>query len=307
MNIMLKTIEGLYRASRRFPYLEQLIIVFPFYAILTVNGFINSSYSLLLILPFIGAMTAGFMYNTICDTDIDPIEKNPIKRGDISKKTTSIVMVLTIIASILLFILFYKSYLAIILFLIYIFLWMAYSGLKIRFKESFLGPLIASIVGSVGAPFIILVEFNYFNYSSNLLLIGLFIISLAHEIKHTVVDYDADKSHNCKTFAILFSKRYSILTEYLLLIIGLVLILESSYSIGNSYIFNIVFILLFSISMILTVSNGLKTNFNINEVLYTAMPYLLTRIFFIIYACLIFNLPVLLILFIIWILDPRSI
>ena len=67
---MIKTIEGLYRASRRFPYLEQLILVFPFYAILTMNGFINSPYSLLLILPFIGVMTAGFMYNTICDAHI---------------------------------------------------------------------------------------------------------------------------------------------------------------------------------------------------------------------------------------------
>jgi hypothetical protein len=61
INIMLKTIEGLYRASRRFHYLEQLIIVFPFYAIFNLNRFINSPYSLLLILPFIGAMTAVYI------------------------------------------------------------------------------------------------------------------------------------------------------------------------------------------------------------------------------------------------------
>jgi len=51
---MLKTIKGLYISSRMFPYLGQLIIVFPFYAILLTNGFIDSSYSLFLILPFIG-------------------------------------------------------------------------------------------------------------------------------------------------------------------------------------------------------------------------------------------------------------
>ncbi len=298
---MLKTIEGLYRASRRFPYLEQLIIVFPFYAILTMNGFINSPFSLLLILPFIGVITAGFMYNTICDAHIDPKEKNPITSGDISKKTTLIWMISIIIASILLFILFYRSYLAFIFFLFYIFLWLAYSGFKIRFKESFLGPLIAAIVGSVGAPFILLVEFNYFSYSSNLLFLGLFIISFAHEILHTVVDYDEDKLCSCKTFAIIFGKKYSSLFEYLLLIIGLVLLLGSSYSIGNSYIFNLIFVILFFVSIISTVSYGIKNNFKVNTVLYNAMPYLLTRVFIIIYACLIFKLSALIILFIIWI------
>jgi 4-hydroxybenzoate polyprenyltransferase len=300
--MILKTIKGFYKASRMFPYLEQLILVFPFYAILAFNGFITSAYSLVLILPFMGVMAAGGMYNTICDASYDPKEKNPITRGDISKETISIGMIFSIVISILLFILFYKSYLAFIIFLFYIFLWLAYSGFKIRFKESVLGPLIASFIGYLAAPFIILIEFNYFNYSSNLLLLGLFIIYLAHEIKHTVVDYDEDKLSNCKTFAVLFNVGYSSLMEYLLLIVGFVLLLGSSYSIGNSYIFNIIFIVLFLISIISTVTYGIKNNFKINEIIYNAIPYILTRVFIIVYACLIFKLPALLILFIIWIL-----
>lgn len=298
---MIKTIEGLYRATRMFPYLNQLIFVFPFYAILVVNGLVDSVYSLLLVLPFMGIMAAGFIYNTICDAPFDPKYKNPITRGDISKKTTMIWMLISIIISIILFILFYKSYVAFIIFLFYILLWLAYSGFKIRFEESVLGPFIASFIGYLAAPFILLVEFNYFNYPSSFLLLGLYIIYLAHEIKHTIVDYDEDQINNCKTFAVLIGRKYSCLLEYLLLITGFALILGSSYLLGNSFIFNIIFVILFMISIISTVSYGLKNNFNINEVLFNALPYVLTKVFIIIFACLIFDLPALLILFIIWI------
>ncbi|MGO9387447.1 MAG: UbiA family prenyltransferase [Methanobacterium sp.] len=300
--MIIDTVKGLYKAARIFPYLEQLILVFPFYAILAFNGFITSAYSLVLVLPYMGVMASGFMYNTISDASNDPKEKNPITRGDISKETTSIGMIVSIIISMVLFILFYKSYLAFIVFLVYIFLWFAYSGLKMRLKESILGPLVASFIGGVAAPLIILIEFNYFNYSSNLLLLGIFAISLAHEIKHTVVDSDEDSLNDSKTFAVLFNVRNSSLMEYLLLIVGFVLLLQSSYTIGNSYILNIIFTVLFLISIVFTISYGIKNNFKVNEVLYNALPYILTRIFIIVYACLIFKLPALLILFIIWIL-----
>jgi 4-hydroxybenzoate polyprenyltransferase len=298
---MLTTVKGLYMAARKFPYGQYLITVFPFYAILILNGFINSLYSLLLLLPFIAVMVAGFMYNTICDAPTDPKEKNPIGRGDISKRNTLIGMILSIIASILFFILLYKSYVAFLFFLFYIFLWLAYSGSKIRFKETFLGPLIASIVLFIGTPFIILLEFNYFNYSSILLLLGLLVIYIAHEIKHTIKDYDVDKSYNCKTFAIIFGRKYSSITEYLLLTTGFVFLLGSSYLIGNSYYFNIIFLILVLISIILLFYYGIKTNYNIENDLYNYMPYIITRVFIIVYACLVLNLSPLLILFIIWI------
>jgi 4-hydroxybenzoate polyprenyltransferase len=291
--------EGLYRAARKFPYLNNLIMVFPFYMILFVNGFINSAYSLLLILPFIGIISAGFMYNTICDAPFDPKHKNPITRGDITEKTTRKGILFSIIISLLLFILFYKSYLAFILFLFYIFLWFAYSGFKIRFKETFLGPFVASLMSFL-IPFIILVNFNFFNYPSILLLISYFMIYLAHEIKHTVVDYDEDKVNDIKTFAVIVGRGISSITEYILLILSTILLLVSSYSIGNAAIFNIIFAFLFLISIISTVAYGFKNRFAVKEYLFNALPYMLIKIFIIVYAGLVFDLPGLLILFLVW-------
>lgn len=297
---MMKTIKGLYRAARMFPYLNNLIMIFPFYAILAVNGYINSAYSLLLVLPFMGAIAAGFMYNTICDAPYDPKRKNPITRGDISEKSIRLGMIFSIIISLLLFIIFYKSYVAFLLFLIYIVLWLTYSGLKIRFKETFLGPLIASLMGFL-IPFILLINFNYFSYPTNLLLTSYFGIYLAHEIKHTVVDYDEDKINNIKTFAVLAGRGFSSIIEYFLLILGFMLLLISSYSIGNSDIFNLIFAILFFISIFSTISYGFKNKFAVNEYLFNALPYMLIKTFIIVYASLVFNLSALLVLFIIWI------
>lgn len=300
---MFQTIEGFYRAARRFPYLEQLIVVFPFYAILMASGVISSPYTLVLVFPFVGIMAAGAFYNTICDASMDPQEKNPITRGLISEKTTRNGMLLAIIISIVLFILFYKNYIAFLIFLFYIFLWLAYSGLKIRFKESYFGPIGASFIGYTAAPLVLLVEFNYFNAPTILLLVGLYLVYLAHEIKHTVVDFDEDKDADCKTFAVrINNKRNSTLMEYLLLIVGFILFLESSYLIGLLSLFNTIFIVLFSVSMFFTIFYGLKTKFNINEVIFTAIPYISTKVFLIVFACVVLNLPALLILFIVWIM-----
>jgi 4-hydroxybenzoate polyprenyltransferase len=296
---MIKTIEGLYRAARMFPFLNNLIMVFPFYMILFVNGYINSAYSLLLVLPFIGAISAGFMYNTICDAPFDPKHKNPITRGDINEKTVRKGIIVSIIVSILLFVLFYKSYQAFILFLFYIFLWFAYSGFKIRFKETFLGPFIASLMGFL-IPSILLINFNFFNYPSILLLISYFLIYLAHEIKHTVVDYDEDKVNDIKTFAVIVGRSFSSIIEYFLLIISTVLLLVSSYSIGNAEIFNIIFAVLFLISIISTIAYGFKNRFAVDEYLFNALPYMLIKIFIIVYAGLVIDLPGLLILFLVW-------
>jgi 4-hydroxybenzoate polyprenyltransferase len=246
-------------------------------------------------------MAAGFMYNTICDAPKDPIEKNPINRGDISEKNTFLGMVLLILGSISVFLILYKSYIAFSFFLVYIFLWLAYSGLRIRFKETVLGPLVASIVLFVGAPFIILLEFNYFDLSSVFLLLGLFLIYIAHEIAHTIKDYDVDKSYNCKTFAIILGRKYSAIIEYLTIIMGVAFLLGSSILIQTSIYFNLLLGIMFICSIITMIFYGFKSNFTNRHSFIRLMPYLLTRIFIIGYACLILDLSPLLILFIIWI------
>lgn len=303
MTTILKFAKIIRGVSRAFPYGRYLITIFPFFAILMNAGFITSFSSLLLIIPFITTMQAGFMFNTYCDAEKDPKEKNPITRGDISKKTVLSLVILWVIISNLLFILIFKSKMAIILFLIYNFFWFGYSGLKIRFKETVLGPIIASIVLFVGPPLILLSEFNYFNHAIMSLLIGLFIIYTAHEIKHTVIEHDIDLSYNCKTFAVILGKKLATIIEYIALIIGYLFLLGATLSLEDSPTVPLAFIIFFSIAVVSTVLYGYRVNFSLKkDLIFITLPYIATRVFIIIYGCLILNIPWLLIIFILWIL-----
>lgn len=300
---LLGYIRGISESARTFPYEQYLITSFPFFVILLVQGFDISLYSILLLLPFVIIMAGLFMYNTICDAPQDPKHKNPITRGDISERRVKLAMWSCVIVSILMVFLLYKSYLAILVFLFYVFLSFSYSGLKLRFKETFLGPPLASFLLFCAAPLLLLVEFDYFSLPSILLLLGIFSIYFGHEIKHTVIEYDMDKSASCKTFAVTIGRKYSTIIEYLLLIIGFGLIICSSLIVGNSLPLNAVFVVLALISLISTISYGFKKKFNIDEdLLRNDMPYIVTKIIYVGYACLILNLPLLIVFFIIWIL-----
>lgn len=303
-NKILKFGLGIKAMSRMFPYGGYLITVFPFFAVLIHGGLITSPWSFLLIVPFIPAMAAGFMYNTICDAGKDPKGKNIITRGDFDKNNAFIVLISSIIISLLIFLLTYTSKIALIFFIFYILLWLAYSGLKIRFKESFLAPLIASIVLWVGAPFILLTEFHYFDYATTFLLLGLFVIYIGHEIKHTTIEHDMDLEYNCKTFAVRCGKKYATIIEYIALMVGYLFLLNSAYYLlGTSFIeFTILFALLFSISVISTVSYGYKVDYNLSrDLIFITLPYIVTKIFIIAYSCIVLQLPILLVLFVIWI------
>jgi 4-hydroxybenzoate polyprenyltransferase len=300
---MLKNISGIYESSRKFPYEQYLITSFPFFAILFMNGFNISFYSLFLLAPFITVMAGLFMYNTICDAPQDPEFKNPITRGDVSEKTVKLSMWACVVLSIFLVLLLYKSYVSDLIFILYLFLSFTYSGLRLRFKETILGPPVASFLLFCAAPLLLLVEFSYFNYSAILLLLGLFIVYFGHEIKHTIIEYDMDKSANCQTFAVVIGKKNSTIIEYLTLIIGFLLILMSINLIVNSSIIIVVFSLLTLIAIISTISYGYKNNYDINkDTFYNDLPYITTKILYIGYACLILNIPELIIFFIIWIL-----
>ena len=302
-NKLLKLGLGIIAMSRVFPYGRFLITVFPFFAVLVHNGLIISPWSFLIIIPFILAMAAGYTYNTICDADKDPKSKNIITRGDFTKNNAFVVLFIYVIASLLSFILIYTSNMALGFFIVYIFLWLAYSGLKIRFKESYWGPLIASIVLWVGAPFILLTEFHYFDYTTTFLLFGLFVIYIGHEIKHTTIEYDLDLDYNCKTFAIKLGKKNATFIEYLTLFLGYVLLLTSIYFLRNVYIeLIILFTLLFSISVISTALYGYKVKYNLSrDVIFITLPYIMTKIFIIAYSCIVLQLPILLGFFVMWI------
>ncbi|MGZ7067919.1 MAG: UbiA family prenyltransferase [Methanobacterium sp.] len=309
INNYYSTFKGLFDASRPLICSRHLITVFPFYAILVHYGFINSFWSLLLIIPFIPLFAAGFMYNTICDADKDPKEKNPITGGVISQKLALTSLVLLILLSIFIFILVYSSMTAFLLFLFLLFLWLAYSGIKIRFKERIIGPVIASVGFFVLPSAIILTEFNFFNLGIFSLILGIFFIYTSHEIQHTIIDYESDLSFKCRTYAVITGKKIASISEYIFLIIGFILLLFSlNYFIGNLYVL-VIFAAFFSLTILSSILYGIHKNFQISKYDFNLInnftiffPYIATRLYLIILGCLILNLPILLVFFVVWIL-----
>ena len=187
--------------------------------------------------------------------------------------------------------------------LLYIFLWLSYSGIKIRFKESILGPVVASIGFFVLPSVILLTEFNSFSFGSILLILGLFMIYFAHEIKHTIIEYGLDLSFDCRTFAVILGKRNANIVEYGSIIVGFFFLLASIYYfVPNLYII-VLFTLIFIGSLISTIFYGIKENFDKkSDVVFNTLPYIAVRVFIITLGLLILNLPGLIVLFVIWIL-----
>lgn len=302
---ILKMIRYDYQASRVFPYLHYLIILFPFLALLINHGHVNVSMWLIAyVLPFVFADAAGFTYNTICDSSKDPKKKNPITRGDLSKHNAFASLAILLTLSVVSFFLIYRSILSMALFLFFILLWLAYSGFSVRFKETILAPPVASIVLWAGPPLILMAEFNYFGIDSLLLLAGIFAVYIGHEIKHTLIDHDEDMMHDCTTFAIITGKKISSYLEYLSLATGYLLFIASLYAvrppINPAYLF--LFIALFGAALATTMIYGIKMRFDHKtDVLPITLPYMAAKVFIIIYGCIMLQLPDLLIVFVIWI------
>ena len=310
----LDSFRQLYRTSKSLKYGAYFITMFPFFAILIYNGFINSPWALFYILPFIPAFAGGFMFNTFGDRFKDPNGKNPIVKGAISEKFVLTSIALSFLLSILFMILIYSSTIALFLLLLIIFLSLIYSGSKLRLKESIFGPMIASVGFFVLPGVILLTEFNYFSFGSILLILGLFIIYYAHEIKHTILEYELDLSYDCRTFAVILGKKNSNIVEYISLIMGFLLLIISiyyllpdsyllvQYSITNSYIV-LAFAIFFIISFILTLLYGIRTGFDQKEdMIYNTLPYIATRTCYITIGLFLLSLPLLVILFVVWIL-----
>jgi len=293
---------GAKRMSRTWPYLEQLITLFPFFALLLASNIIVPFEILLFVLAFAFAIAAGFAYNTISDAEKDPGIKNPIVRGELSKGDAFLVLALFLSLAIILFVFASRSVVAILLFGVYLWLCFAYSGLGVRSKESFFGPATSSIALWSGPPLLVLVSFNYFSVSATLLLFGLFVLYIGHEIKHTLIEYDLDVSYDCKTFAVIVGKKRAAAAEYVALTLGAVFLLAGAYYAPTSNTAIIaLFAVGFTISIILTVLYGSRHNYDLQrDVNSIILPYVLTKVFLITYGCVVLLLPPILIFFALW-------
>lgn len=301
-NKKIHQLRCLFLATRVFPYSAFLITLFPVFAILIQQGIVTTLLDLLWILPFIFAMAAGFTYNTVCDAKTDPKNKNPITRGELSEKIAVYATSAYIITAIVLFTILCQKWIAVGMFLIYLFLWLAYDGFKIRFKESVFAPAVASFVLWVGPPLILSLAFEVETNELIFLLLGIFAVYFGHEIKHTVIEYDVDKGFGLKTFAIITGKKLATIIEYISLFIGFVFLLVSiNYlSVGYEYA-TIFFIALFTLSLIATIAYGRKNDYAPRQDrIFVILPYISTKIFIIAFSIMESNMSPLWIFFSIW-------
>ncbi len=314
MSEIFKSFIMTYRTSRSLKYGGYFITMLPFFAILMYNGFINSPWDLLYILPLVPAFAGGFICNAIGDADTDPKSKNPVTQGVISVKFLYVTITLLYMLSILFLLLIYTSFASLISLLLLMLLSVIYSGFKLRLKESIFGPVVASLGFFVLPSVILLAQFNYFSFGTIMLLAGLFIIYFAHEIKHTIIEYKLDLSYDCRTFAVIVGKKNANIAEYISILLGFLFMLTSIYYLlPNSYMVSayqiptfyviLVFIIFFFLSFLLTVYYGFITKFDQKEdMIYNMLPYIASRTCYITIGLFLLNLPLLVIIFAIWLL-----
>ena len=216
--------------TRFFPYQHYFIITFPFFALLIKeNLLIESWWSLSYLLPLFFSMIAMFVYNELCDSKTDDASNNVIKRGEVTRKDAQIVIILSIIGSTISALFIYQSLVTIILLSIYNFNALAYSGLKLRFKATLLGPFSASFILWAGPALILLADFSLWTITSIGLLLGVFLVFSAHEIHHQFYDYLEDKHMNVKTLTVRIGIKNTLIFSTMLSITGLISLLFGMY------------------------------------------------------------------------------
>jgi 4-hydroxybenzoate polyprenyltransferase len=286
-----------------------LITLLPSYAFLIDEGQIESSWAALLILPFLVAMAAGFTYNSVCDAKTDPKEKNPISRGDLSKQSAVLSTTGLVVLSILIFVIVYHSLIAFGFFVAYLLLWLAYSGVALRFKESVLAPVVASIVLWAGPPFILLSEFGCYDSTAMALVLGLFAVYVGHEIKHTIVEHDMDLRFGSRTFAVILGRKHSTVIEFVAVSVGYLFLLTSlSLLHEEEYWFaTVFFICLFGASLTSAAVYRNRVSYNLEkDVLSATLPYVSTKVFIIVLSFMAMQESALIIFFIVWLFLLRK-
>ena len=222
---------GLLIYKRFFPYQHYFIITFPFFALLIKeNPLIESWWSISYLLPPFFSLIAMFVYNELCDSKTDDISRNYVKQGKISRKEAKIVIILSIISSTISALFIYQSLATIALLCIYNFNSLAYSGLKIRFKTTLLGPFSASFILWIGPALILLTDFSLWTRTSIGLLLGTFLVFSAHETHHQFYDYSQDKHMNVKTLTVRIGKKNTLIISTIISIIGFITLLLGMYS-----------------------------------------------------------------------------
>ena len=237
MNIK-KAVNMFMQITRFAVYDQYLVFYLPSLIILFNNGLVDLASTLLLLAPFLTTMIAGFTYNTIMDADMDPPEQNPITRHAISLSATyKLILLPSTFASVALFLLMYGKIVPFTLAFLYLLAWFMYSGLKVRFKATYLQPIVASFVLWTAGPMLLLLEFEQLNMSTVFLVAGIFCVGFSREVSHAIHDYPIDHAQSCKTLVVRLGLKTSNLIKFSFFLAGFALILLWSQSLTfNLYI-----------------------------------------------------------------------
>ena len=282
------------RLLRHFPYTEIIIFFLPLFALLIASSQIISVIDLFKVLPFVAMITFAFTFNDLCDKN-DPQGSNPIT-SKASQNVAKIVLYTSLIASILLFAFNYHSILAYILYGIFIFLNLSYSGLGLRFKETWFGPLVAALVGWVGGPIILASEYGFFTPSVIALLFGVFLFGVSREITHTIMHHDIDISSGYKTFAVRAGIKTALISKYITLVLAATAFMQI---LPLAPALMLVAVLAFFLALAIEVGVDLY-----NPVIfkgYAFSPYIVVKFFTILLTCLMIGLSTLFTVIVLWI------
>jgi len=189
------------RLLRSFPYSEYLFCFLPFLIYLGVNRKLALSASLQLV-AFVLAIAAGFIYNLVCDASYDSPDKNPLAEEERGRKVALKLAVLLAALSIAAFVPFVESPVSILVMILYVVLWFAYSGMGVRLKETLASPFVASWLLWSGGPAILLINYRVDERPLLLLWASMFLFYAGNEINHQLGDYEEDKSRSVRTFTV---------------------------------------------------------------------------------------------------------
>lgn len=291
--------QGVRRLLRHFPYTEMLVLFLPLYAYLIAGGKITSPWTLIYIVPFIFADAAGFVFNDMMDIRDPATKKNPIVAGELTKQQAQLLLLICLAVSIVLFLEFYSSIASRLIYFGYLFLCLSYSGLGIRFKETLIGPLVASFIVWIGGPFVFAIEHDILNIATIELLAGSFLIYVGREMLHMIVDYEHDVMSGYKTFSV----RVSLPTQYAIkaftFCVGSILLIASVNSYLGERLGTIDIVLLWLVI-------GGAALFEIaacrgNTLFDHRVPYMTIRFFLVLLTILILNFSSIIAALVIWI------
>lgn len=216
------------KLTRHFPYTEMLAVFMPVLAVAWAQGRARPPHGLAQLAPFLFAFAAGFIYNDLTDRRDPSYKRNPLLHGEVAERTVRSLLGVALALSCIGFLALYRSVSALALAAVYLCLCLAYSGLRLRFKETWLGPPVASVIIWTGGPLILALELGVCQWPVAVFLLGAWLIYAGREIHHMVSDYLCDLASGYRTFAVRLGVPRARRVENGLVLAGLLLLMVAT-------------------------------------------------------------------------------